>query len=260
MNVAICVATMNLDRLDRFIDGIPNEFFGLGGKIIVVITNNYDSSWYSYMNYLSVNSDVVHTIIAEQMPRLYSSVMKLKVDSCSSLLEEDTCVFMADDDYMFNKHCFEFASKIMETYPQVDYLSFTKGPGVIRDEQRVENFLGIDFQRLISTLGGAVIARWKTYKKHMEEYFQTYKVTDNDPGGAGMYDWHYFDTFLNTKYNGRKDNVYTILNPSLMQHCNLISHFMHTRRGPMDHMYAENFDPLINPLEIGIIENSYKEA
>jgi hypothetical protein len=257
------VATKDLYRIGSFINRLSEKFYIDGGKLAIVITDSYNGDWFPLMSDIenfNKESQRIFVTICDQKPRLYGSVMKLKVEACEEIAAEDTCVFMADDDYVFNQNCFEYASNIFDQYSHVDYLSFTKGPGVIRDEQRVEKLLGLDFQRLISTLGGAVIVRWNVYKEHMNEYFIQNNVTGDNAGSSGMYDWHYFDSYLSIKYNGRKDNVYTIWNPSLMQHCNMGSHFVKSRRGPLDHMYAENFDPLFDPLKMGELEMLYTES
>jgi hypothetical protein len=265
MKTAICVATMDLDRIKDFYWGTiaAREI-----QKIIVITGNYDSSWYDFMKYTEDTNEVneknglsgrTHVVICESQRRMYSSVMKLKVDACDGILDDDTCVFMADDDYFYNPHSFDFATRIMETYSHVDYLSLTKGPGVVEDHERIETFLGIRFMRLTSTLGGATIVRWSKFRDHMREFFEKYGVTDNDPGAGGMWDWKYYDEFLHTKYDGRRDNVYTILKPSLAQHCNLVSHFIEGRNGPNDHMYADNFDPLIDPFKLGELMMEYEK-
>ena len=233
MKITICVASKSNDRLDGFL-----KYLSLchlkGAKLLILGTGEE-----LYINSLAEHIQIVNPIVTqiENEPMWYARVMKEKLNLLKNSGDHDI-VFLTDDDYMFNPWAISVAKKIFMENEEVDYLSLLSGPGLIPTEDEIINLSGFNFMKVHSCMGGSVIARWNTFLIDMESFFAK---NDIDNQWDQLF-WQFLDI-----QNGTNKHVYTILDISLMQHCNLISHFVHQKENVRVHMRGVDFEPLGNP-------------
>jgi hypothetical protein len=229
VNVILCVASISSDRIEDFLQGMETIIRTSNqDKIIVVGLGEPLESYHL---------DVCHVAdIYKQLdnrPRPYAEVMYEKITTMAPFCNEETVAFLIDDDYIMNPNAFRVAKKIFFENPEVNYVSLLKGPGVQPEE--IVKLSGIPFFRSHSCMGGSMTIRWKTFLPMVQRFFEKC-------GMNNQFDQIFWD-FIEEE-TGEKDQVYTIWNCSLIQHCDLGSHY----DNDSGHMYGEAYDPRINLL------------
>jgi hypothetical protein len=178
--------------------------------------------------------------------RQYSSVMVDRIFAIQRYTKnnEDVLIFNIDDDYSVNTQVFSFARKLFENYSEIWMASMLKHPGSSSSPRF--KMLGHEFCQRASCMGGSLIFRWSKFIPLFNEFVETHHVTSETSGEGGMFDTEFFH-FLQTK--GIKEPVTMIQDYSLVQHCNLGSHYIEQKGdlGIRAHMYGEDFDPYVSP-------------
>jgi hypothetical protein len=166
-----------------------------------------------------------------------------KFQLASEVCQDDDIYWNADDDYAFNPYWADFALTIFRENPEVNYLSLLKEKLSYKETRNLSGFsMGIQ----PSCMGGAFGVRWSVFKEHMGQWLQEHNVSDESPGSGGMFDVEFWPWL----YVKSQDVVYAPADFSLIQHCNLVSNFLETKRSRTDHMYAYAYDPLTNPFRL----------
>lgn len=247
MQIVVCVA--HFDNEPRFL-GVLNEGLECNrapGDVLVVVNTGAVEEKFSENEKTEYSMNCTYRSILNKKRR-YASVMKAKVETClmSKFTKEEFIFMNLDDDMSLNPHALSFARLIFEENPHVDYLSLLRGPGVMVNDMNEAYLSGFRFFRHPSTLGGAIIARWSTFKRDVTGFFDQNSVTEDDAGSGGMFDQSFF--FYLKRSLGRSYEVYTLRDFSLVQHCNLVSSYSEERKDLLSHMYAINYDPRMNPM------------
>lgn len=236
MNLIIAVASMAQDRLIGFMESLAQcQFRCLSTKFLVMGTGEEVK-----LNYLNESVYYLMPVLKqlEKKPRLYGEIIKEKINFIKEFADDDSIVVMIDDDYDVNHYFSQVAMKVFSENEHVDYISLLKASNVyVKDPIKMSGFLWYHWH---SCMGGSVIVRWKNFKNDIEEFFEKY-------GTNHMWDQIYWD-FLTEKHK-RNEHIYTLYNFSLVQHCNMISHYS-KNRGNDNHVYGMNYDPRMNPFKV----------
>jgi hypothetical protein len=229
MNIVLTVASISSDRIEDFLQGLENiRRTSSEDRIIVVgLGEPLESYHLDLMHIADVHKQL------DNRPRPYAEVMYEKIITMASYCGEETVAFLIDDDYVLNPNAFGVAKKIFFENPEVNYASLLRGPGVQPEE--IVKLSGIPFFRNHSCMGGSMIVRWKSFFMTVNSFFR-------EKGTGGMFDQEYWDYLEET--TGEKDQIYTIWPCSLVQHCDLGSHYDNSS----GHMYGGAYDPRIDLL------------
>lgn len=231
MNVILCVASINSDKIDGFLRDFEHlRRTSNEDKVIVVGLGEPLESYYLDVCHIA---DIYKQL--DNRPRPYAEVMWEKLTVMAPFCKEETIAFLTDDDYSFNPNVFRFAKKIFFENSEVNYASFLKGPGVIPDE--IVQLSGFPFFRHHSCMGGSLVVRWKTAFPLMQKFLLQVGLQ----GGFDQEFWDYLEEITE-----EKNHVYTLWHYSLQQHCDLGSSYPENSSW---HMYGENFDNRIDPLK-----------
>ena len=229
MKIVVSVASRDQNRLNGFLENLSQCRFTNNAQAMVLITGGDvridRKGWKAFIASKTI-SDV---------KRHYAAVIYEKFQMVKAIMQEDDIWIATDDDYQWNPHVMPFVERVMGDNPNVDYLCLLRGPGVTNIEQVA--LCGVPFFRHSSMMGGSVIARWKNFMPMMDGFFEEY-------GLEGMWDTDYW-AYLQRK-TGETHHIYTLVYFSLMQQCNLGSHY---QKSMGEHMYAENFDGRMNPFD-----------
>jgi hypothetical protein len=229
MNIILCVASISSDRIEDFLQGMET----------IIRTSNEDKLIVVGLGepLESYHLDVCHVADfykqLDNRPRPYAEVMYEKIITMAPFCGEETIAFLIDDDYVMNPNSFRVAKKIFFENPEVNYASFLRGPGMQPEE--IVKLSSVPFFRTHSCMGGSMIVRWKSFFMTVNSFFR-------ERGTGGMFDQEFWDYL--EEATGEKDQVYTIWNCSLAQHCDLGSHY----DNDSGHMYGEAYDPRIDLL------------
>jgi hypothetical protein len=229
MKFIVSVASMDQSRLDGFLDVLekcdkPKDYrvlvLGTGGNVKI----NMDR-WKLPITFKPL----------PEKKRYYGEVIFEKVQMAKHLIDEDGIFVNIDDDYFLNQRALTFTERIMNDNPQVNYLCLLRGPGV--NITQTEELSGVPFFRHGSSMGGSLITRWPAFHSMVEEFFKEYPLEN-------MFDQDFWGHL--ERKTGEKNHVHTLVYFSLVQHTNLGSHY---QKAMGEHMYAENFDPRMDPFE-----------
>jgi hypothetical protein len=185
----------------------------------------------------------VHGVNISPSPK-YGEIIHAKVNLLRSLFEEDlvdnqSIYWNTDDDYVFNPQWYAFSKFVFMNHNEIDYFSPLKEYDT-RDKNK-ENLHGFNFVKSKSCMGGSFGTRLSSFYPVVIEFFSNYGIYN-------MFDQDFWK-FLAGK-TGKEENIYMTSDFSLVQHCNLGSHYLHTKKSKLDHMYGIGFDPLINPIKL----------
>jgi hypothetical protein len=230
-NVVVVTSVYNERSFWRLLDSLGDA---TEEKPIVVDTNDVFNE--------ILRPDTFHLVKVPPRLRNYASVMYARIQAAEHYCDNNTILCNFDDDYILNPHVIDFAQRVFDENEEIDHLSLLRGPNVPDMGERIYSWKGFNFIKWPSCMGGSLMVRWKKFYPLVSEYFEKYLVSLEDSGRGGMFDQSYFK-FLSEKF-GHNWHVYTLLNYSLVQHCDYGSIYGHN-----GHMYAERFDPIVDPLE-----------
>jgi hypothetical protein len=212
---------------------------------VVTMGSSFSPDLISFLKERIPNLEIINSGINGK--RMARCVAKIRNRCIQDLMLEDDIVCAFDDDYVFNPYCFKFIKMVYDENPEVNFLSVLK-PHENIPLAFLERISGLYWWKVENSMGGSSTYRWKEFSKHIYAFFEEYGVTEDEPGEARSFDQFFFP-FVSKRVGG--PCIYHLMNFSLCQHTNQISYWFNVRgNNPLNHMYGDRYDPLINPFLI----------
>lgn len=231
----IGVATNSNERFNSFVKSL-NQTINKEEILLVIVDTTIHGLSERERNVIRLDYAYRHCPAEERLP--YAEVMKLKVETVKHLCQEAKFYWNSDDDYIFNPYWYLVIKTLLE-HSEIDYLSLLK---IVRTiEEAPKDYSSFSLLRAYSCMGGAFGARIDAFFPVVNAYFDCYGIKN-------MFDQAFWGFLF--EFTGRKDNVFTLNDFSLIQHCNLISSYLDQKGSKREHQYGIDFEPAGNPFNI----------